>query len=342
MRVKSVSELCGNEILAEPVLTDEKMILISSGSRLKKEYVPLIRSLGIDTLMVEDPYENYEMPSRIIDYSVFGKFVERVQRVMENHIYHKNKSLREFEVIANEVVKEVSKIPENIIIDINARIVNLYEHTVMVTLVSVFVARLLHLDQVRQYNIAVGALLHDLGLRYITTGYVNRDWEKEDPIEAFEYKKHTILGYSALDEESWIPEVSKKMVLFHHERLDGSGFPMRRRDFEMECRIIQACDAFDGYITGMECVRIPLQDAIGKMQEGIIHKYDRKVVETLLSRIAYYPVGTAVKMSNQAEGIVVLQTEDPKCPVVLDFHSGESEKKYNLMLQKDISILQII
>ena len=189
MRVKSVSELCGNEILAEPVLTDEKMILISRGSRLKKEYVPLIRSLGIDTLMVEDPYENYEMPSRIIDYSVFGKFVERVQRVMENHIYHKNKSLREFEVIANEVVKEVSKIPENIIIDINARIVNLYEHTVMVTLVSVFVARLLHLDQVRQYNIAVGALLHDLGLRYITTGYVNRDWEKEDPIEAFELQK---------------------------------------------------------------------------------------------------------------------------------------------------------
>ena len=334
MRVKSVSELCGNEILAEPVLTDEKMILISRGSRLKKEYVPLIRSLGIDTLMVEDPYENYEMPSRIIDYSVFGKFVERVQRVMENHIYHKNKSLREFEVIANEVVKEVSKIPENIIIDINARIVNLYEHTVMVTLVSVFVARLLHLDQVRQYNIAVGALLHDLGLRYITTGYVNRDWEKEDPIEAFEYKKHTILGYSALDEESWIPEVSKKMVLFHHERLDGSGFPMRRRDFAMECRIIQACDAFDSYITGMECIRIPLQDAIGKIQEGIIHKYDRKVVETLLSKIAYYPVGTAVKMSNQAEGIVVLQTEDPKCPVVLDFHSGESEKKLQFNVTK--------
>ena len=340
MRVKSVSELCGDEILAEPVLTDEKMILISRGSRLKKEYIPLILSLGIDTLMVEDPYENYEAPSRIIDYSVFGKFVERVQRVMENHIYHTNKSLREFEVIANEVVKEVSRIPENRIIDINARIVNLYEHTVMVTLMSVFVARLLHLDQVRQYNIAVGA--YDIGIRYITTGYVNRDWEKEDPAEVFEYKKHTILGYSALDEDSWIPEVSKKMILFHHERLDGSGFPMRRRDFEMECRIIQACDAFDGYITGMECVRIPLQDAIGKMQEGIIHKYDRKVVETLLSRIAYYPVGTAVKMSNQAEGIVVLQTEDPKCPVVLDFRSKESEKKYNLMLQKDISILQII
>ena len=62
MRVKSVSELCGNEILAEPVLTDEKMILISRGSRLKKEYVPLIRSLGIDTLMAVS-YTHLTLPT---------------------------------------------------------------------------------------------------------------------------------------------------------------------------------------------------------------------------------------------------------------------------------------
>ncbi len=36
MRVKSVSELCGNEILAEPVLTDEKMILISKGKQAQE------------------------------------------------------------------------------------------------------------------------------------------------------------------------------------------------------------------------------------------------------------------------------------------------------------------
>ena len=47
--------------------------------------------------------------------------------IRDSHIYHKNKSLREFEVIANEVVKEVSKIPENIISDINARIVDVYK-----------------------------------------------------------------------------------------------------------------------------------------------------------------------------------------------------------------------
>ena len=58
------------------------------------------------------------------------------------------------QVHANEVVKEVSENTGkyNLLI-CNTRIVNLYEHTVMVTLVSVFVARLLHLDQVRRCSI---------------------------------------------------------------------------------------------------------------------------------------------------------------------------------------------
>ena len=38
MRVKSVSELCGNEILAEPVLTDEKIHLIEEENKNKKQF----------------------------------------------------------------------------------------------------------------------------------------------------------------------------------------------------------------------------------------------------------------------------------------------------------------
>lgn len=342
MRIKAVNELSGGEVLAEPVLTEEKIILIPKGSILKEEYFPLIQSLGIDTLMVQDPYEKYEKPTTVIKQSDLKLLIDRVQQLMESHIYHTNRSLREFEIIANEIVKEVDKIPEESIFDVDSRMPDLYEHTVMVTLLCVIVARQLKLDKTRQYNIALGGLLHDLGIRYITTPYINRNWENENPVEIFEYKKHTILGYSALDEESWIPEIAKKMVLFHHERLDGSGFPMRRRDFDIECRIIQVCDAFECYITGMECVRISLQETFRRMQEDLVKKFDQKVVSVLLSKIAYYPVGTIVRMNNDREGVVVSQTTDTKHPVVLLFDQEHTEKKYNLMLKKDISILQII
>ena len=53
------------------------------------------------------------------------------------------------------------------IVDIKERNSDLYEHTVMVTLLSVLVARKLKLDEKRKYNIAVGCLLHDIGLRFI-------------------------------------------------------------------------------------------------------------------------------------------------------------------------------
>ena len=342
MQIKAVDKLCGNEVLAEPVLSDEQMILIPKGSQIKKEYIPLIASLGVESLMVEDPYEYLEKPNSIIDHSKTQHIINCVKQLMEKHIYHANKSLREFEIIANEIVKEINQMPEDTVIDMNSRVADLYEHTVMVTLLCVSVARQLKLERKRQYNIALGSLLHDLGIRYITTKYISRDWKKADPSDVFEYKKHTILGYSALDQESWIPDISKNMVLFHHERLDGSGFPMRRRNIDIECRIIQVCDEFDCCITGMECLRMSLQESFEKLRKDMIHKFDQKVVDSLIKKVARYPVGTIVKMDNHEKGIVISQTHDPEYPIILSETSNHEPKKYNLMLQKDVSILQIV
>ena len=44
--------------------------------------------------MVEDPYENYESPNSIVDPAIFDKYVEKVRRLMESHIYHDGKSLK--------------------------------------------------------------------------------------------------------------------------------------------------------------------------------------------------------------------------------------------------------
>ena len=52
MRMKSVDILNGGEVLAEAVLTEEKAVLIPKGTAIKADYVPLIQSLGIETLMI--------------------------------------------------------------------------------------------------------------------------------------------------------------------------------------------------------------------------------------------------------------------------------------------------
>mgnify|MGYP004585550939 FL=1 len=342
MRIRAVSKLIGGEILAEAILTREKEILIPKGTELKSEYIPLIQSLEIESLMLEDPYEDYEKPHFIIQENSIKKYTESVRKLMEGHIYHENdKSLKIFEVIANDIVKEINSSTAEAILDMKERSSNLYEHTVMVTLLSVLVGKKLKLDEQRLYNLALGCLLHDIGLRYVTIQYEGRDLTAVEPAEMFEYKKHTILGYSALQDETWIPQISRKMILSHHENMEGTGFPMKQKYKETECRIIQACDAFDCYISGMECKRMSVQEALDIMIGNAGKKYDKAVVDNLVSTVAKYPVGTTVKTNVEERGVVISQTVDPENPIIMILNTDECSER-NLMLEENISILGVV
>lgn len=342
MRIRAVSKLIGGEILAEAILTREKEILIPKGTELKSEYIPLIQSLEIESLMLEDPYEDYEKPHFIIQESSIKKYTESVRKLMEGHIYHENdKSLKIFEVIANDIVKEINSSTAEAILDMKERSSNLYEHTIMVTLLSVLVGKKLKLDEQRLYNLALGCLLHDIGLRYVTIPYEGRDLTTVEPAEMFEYKKHTILGYSALQDEKWIPQISRKMILSHHENMEGTGFPMKQKYKETECRIIQACDAFDCYISGMECKRMSVQEALDIIIGNAGKKYDKAVVDNLVSTVAKYPVGTTVKTNVEERGVVISQTVDPENPIIMILNTDECSER-NLMLEENISILGVV
>lgn len=342
MRIRAVSKLIGGEILAEAILTREKEILIPKGTELKSEYIPLIQSLEIESLMLEDPYEDYEKPHFIIQEDSIKKYTESVRKLMEGHIYHENdKSLKIFEVIANDIVKEINSSTAEAILDMKERSSNLYEHTIMVTLLSVLVGKKLKLDEQRLYNLALGCLLHDIGLRYVTIPYEDRDLTTVEPAEMFEYKKHTILGYSALQDEKWIPQISRKMILSHHENMEGTGFPMKQKYKETECRIIQACDAFDCYISGMECKRMSVQEALDIIIGNAGKKYDKAVVDNLVSTVAKYPVGTTVKTNVEERGVVISQTVDPENPIIMILNTDECSER-NLMLEENISILGVV
>lgn len=285
MLLRSVDVLKGGEILAMPVLSNKSDILIPKGVAIKTEYIPLIASLGIQDVMIEDTDDDHETSYTIIEKSHYDDYVKRIKRIMESHIYQSNGSLREFEMIADQIVKEIQLVEDEMTFILKERQTNLYEHTIMVTLLCVLIGKRLHLDKDRLYSIAVGALMHDIGIRYITVSYENIDIDSLEPAAIFELKKHTILGYSALEGESWIPAISRKMILCHHERKDGTGYPMRQKNKEIECGIIQVCDAFDGYISGMECRRKSVQDTLALFRECAGITYQKKVVDKLLKTI---------------------------------------------------------
>lgn len=343
MKIRLVKSLKGGEKLAEPVITEEKETLISKGTILKPEYLDLISFLGIDTVCIEDPYSAYEHPHDVISGDKKKEYIERVQKILENHIYHGKDSLEKIKPLAENILEDLLAADENIVIDMVERDGNLYEHTIMVTILAVMIARKLKLSEKKLRSITQGCLLHDLGLRYITVPYINCDMESISASEVFEYKKHTILGYSALEGEEWLDACSKKMILSHHERFDGSGFPLRQKTKEIECNILQICDAFDCFISGMECKRIGIQQALEYLVESSDVRFETKIVRLLQQMVARYPAGTKVKLSTGEIGIVLSQSEDSIRPVigVLDDEDGLTEVRYYLEKNKEVSILQV-
>lgn len=343
MRIRLVKTLKGGERLAEPVITDEKEILIPEGTILKPEYLDLISFLGIETVCIEDSFESEEIPHYIISKQRKEDYITRVQKILENHIYQERNSLEKLKPLAEELVAELMQIDENIVIDVEERNANLYEHTIMVTILSVMVARKLKLEENVIQEMALGCLLHDLGLRYITVPFINQDMESRPSGEILEYKKHTILAYSALEGENWIGANAKKMILSHHERKDGSGFPLKQKSREIECNILQVCDAFDCAISGMEQKRVGIQQALEYLVETEDVLFDRKIVKVIENLVGRYPVGTKVRLTSGELGIVISQTDNSIQPIigVLDEKEQLTDIRYELNREKQISILQV-
>lgn len=299
-----IEALKGGEVLTEPIVSQGQETLIPEGTVLKTEYLPLIRSLGIRTVSIdvlplerETTYE-YGTLSSVIPVERLQEYVRRTKRIMEGHIHNTHSTLREFETIANEILKDVQGMSEGLRTDVRIEDIrtstNLYEHTIRVTILSALIGRRMNLERKQLYGIAIGSLLHDIGIRYITVPYEHVDFKSMKQGEVFELKKHTILGYSALEGESWVSDIVRKMVLFHHERIDGSGYPMRQRNQEMECRILQVCDGFDSYISGMEGERHSLSETLCMLEKEAGRSLDKSVVEQLLSIVAPRQVGAKI------------------------------------------------
>jgi HD-GYP domain-containing protein (c-di-GMP phosphodiesterase class II) len=343
MRIRLVQSLKGGERLAEPVITEKKEILISKGAELKLEYLDMLSFLGIDTVSIEDPYKGYETANHIINDEKKNNYIEEVRDILEKHIYQGKATLEGIEALARKIIDDLDDFDDGKVIDVAERNGNLYDHTVFVTLLTILVAKKLDIKDENLCEIAQGALLHDLGLRYITVPYVNCDMERRTSAETFEYHKHTILAYSALENEKWLSPVAKNMILTHHERKDGSGFPLKQKTKDIESKILQACDAFDCLISGMECKRVKIEEAMEYIGEVADVLFDANIIKVIEKMIARYPVGTKVRLSTGENAVVLKQTSDSIKPIVgvLDENEQMTDQRYSLNEDKDIAVLWV-
>ncbi len=184
-----------------------------------------------------------------------------------------------------------------------------YMHSVAVCAMMVALARQLGFDDGQTRSLGMAGLLHDLGKVAMPSEVLNKPGKLTDA-EFDIMKTHPTEGYKMLMASSGVDAVSLDVVLHHHEKLDGSGYPERLKgdSISLHAKMGAVCDVYDAitsnrpYKSGWDPA-----ESLRRMAEWTGH-FDPKVFQAFVKSMGIYPVGSLVRLTSGRIGVVTEQT----------------------------------
>lgn len=172
-------------------------------------------------------------------------------------------------------------------------------------------------DAVRELGLA--ALLHDVGKSRVRPEVLFKPG-RLDASEWEEMKQHSRHGFDILRESGGFSDTTCQAVLQHHERWDGTGYPLARkgRHISRFARLISVVDVYDAIISD-RVYRPGAQpyEAVEALVALQGSHFDPAVVRLFLENVQIYPIGTLVELSTGEAGVVTqANPATPTRPVV--------------------------
>jgi putative nucleotidyltransferase with HDIG domain len=184
-----------------------------------------------------------------------------------------------------------------------------YMHSVAVCAMMVALAKQLGLDEVQTRFCGMAGLLHDLGKAAMPMGVLNKPGKLTDA-EFDIIKSHPTEGYKMIMASHGVDAVSLDVVLHHHEKIDGSGYPEKFKSSQISlyAKMAAVCDVYDAitsnrpYKSGWDPA-----ESLRRMAEWKGH-FDPTVFQAFVKSMGIYPVGSLVRLASGRIGVVTEQT----------------------------------
>lgn len=182
-----------------------------------------------------------------------------------------------------------------------------YAHSLNVAIISRIIGKWLHFSNEELDTLTLAGLLHDIGKTKIPDEVLNKDGKLTD--EEFQMiRNHPKYGYDILKSQALNSHI-KKAALMHHERCDGSGYPMGLTMEEIDdyALIIAIADVYDA-MTAARSYRAPLCpfEVIAEFEKDGLQKYKPKYILTFLENIANAYQNNRVMLSDGTSARIVL------------------------------------
>lgn len=344
-------------IIADDVYTFNNQLIISTGTSLTDKMITRLKFYSIKNIIISLPEDAPDIP---VSPYIQETYSEKVKNTLEFKQFNEKLVAvsTEFKTKLNDIIvgqsKEINT--DQLLNDVGSILTNVrngihmfdmlhcmreyddetYTHSVNVSLICNILGRWLHFNKKDLETVTLCGLLHDIGKILTPHELIG----KPGPLSTEEFetvKMHTLKGYNVLREKNLNIHVQMSAMM-HHERCDGSGYPMgiKADQIDRMAKVVMIADVYDA-MTAARVYRGPLCpfEVIHVFEsEGLI-KFDPKCIMTFLDHVNSTYLGYRVRLSDKREGTIIMMNRNNMSKPVIECGTQyiDLNREHNLFIE---------
>jgi len=223
-----------------------------------------------------------------------------------------------------------------------------YYHSLNTSILSMMLAKGLGFDADKARDLGLGTLLHDIGQAELPERIRQTDLDELTPPERQLRRQHVEFGVAIAKKLGLKPPVVE-IIAQHHERVDGSGFPIGLKGEQMteSARLVSLVNYYDNLCNPANVKKaMTPHKALSYIYAQCRHQFDPKALQLMIRNLGVYPPGSIVLLSNDALATVTsVNANKPLRPWVMVHEPNvprEQAPLLNLELEPTLSIVKSI
>jgi putative nucleotidyltransferase with HDIG domain len=296
--------------VAQNVYSADGQLLLCAGVVLTAAYIRRLNQLEIASIYIKIAnFPEVEAPE-ILREQTRVQTIKNIQKIFQNIQITNKLDIAAIQPTIQTIVAEIIQNRNTMIHLTDIRLYDDYTfaHSVNVCALATMIAVTLDYSPNRLEELALGALLHDIGKTLIPLDVLNKPGKLTD--EEFEImRSHSEAGFELLRKSCAEMSVVPMHVAYQHqEKFDGNGYPRGLREHEIHeyARIVAIADVYDALTSDRPYRKamLPHQAYEILLASSGTH-FDGDILKSFLNHIAVYPVGCTVQLNTGEFGVVV-------------------------------------
>jgi len=309
LKLVDIENVEPGQTLGRTIFSANGTVLLSSGVQLTVFMISTLKRIGVTMVYIDDPLVRDVPTEDVLSESTKRAVIQQMSESYEALRSGKSFNTKAISMSVDQLLDDVLQ-NQSVLVqlsDIRTEDNAMYIHAMNVCMMSTLVGLNMGLNMIQLKELAIGALLHDIGK-------LNAPEQQEGRFH------HAWRGFELLKMKREYSLLSAHVAFQHHERIDGTGLPrgLSGDEIHLYAKIAAVANTYDNLLTDLsEGRRLMPHEAIERLHTMSGTALDREVLIEFLRIVSVYPNGISVRLSNRQTGVVVGQHRGlPGRPIV--------------------------